>query len=213
MTRAVSCSFSSPLASSNDEDEMMPDMRSIRRLIAFATVLTASMSCGDVVRQGRSPVFLTIDDLKASPGNETTFSDTLLSDVDTNGTIFNDVGRVTLSLTPKDFTVAPTTNNQVTIRRYRVVYRRADGRNTPGLDVPYGFDGGVTGTVPPSGTLTLEFELVRHVAKGQPPLLVLSENPVVISSIAEVTFYGTDQVGNAISVTGSILIDFGNFAD
>jgi hypothetical protein len=192
---------------------MMPDMRSIRRLIAFVAMLAASISCGDVVRQGRSPVFLTIETLQASPGNETTFSDTLLSDVDTNGTIFNDVGRVTLSLTPKDFTVAPTTNNQVTIRRYRVVYRRADGRNTPGLDVPYGFDGGVTGTVPPSGTLTLEFELVRHVAKGQPPLLVLSENPVVISSIAEVTFYGTDQVGNAISVTGSILIDFGNFAD
>jgi hypothetical protein len=213
MTRAVSCSFSSPLASSNDEDEMMPDMRSIRRLIAFVAMLAASISCGDVVRQGRSPVFLTIETLQASPGNETTFSDTLLSDVDTNGTIFNDVGRVTLSLTPKDFTVAPTTNNQVTIRRYRVVYRRADGRNTPGVDVPYGFDGGVTGTVPPSGTLTLEFELVRHVAKGQPPLLVLSENPVVISSIAEVTFYGTDQVGNAISVTGSILIDFGNFAD
>jgi hypothetical protein len=213
MTRAVSCSFSSPLASSNDEDEMMPDMRSIRRLITFVAMLAASISCGDVVRQGSSPVFLTIETLQASPGNETTFSDTLLSDVDTNGTIFNDVGRVTLSLTPKDFTVAPTTNNQVTIRRYRVVYRRADGRNTPGVDVPYGFDGGVTGTVPPSGTLTLEFELVRHVAKGQPPLLVLSENPVVISSIAEVTFYGTDQVGNAISVTGSILIDFGNFAD
>ncbi len=191
----------------------MPDMHSRRRLAGLAAVLAVSISCGDVVRQGNSPVFLTIETLQASPGNETTFSDTLLSDVDTNGTIFNDVGRVTLSLTPKDFTVAPTTNNQVTIRRYRVVYRRADGRNTAGLDVPYGFDGGVTGTVPPSGTLTLEFELVRHVAKGQPPLLVLSENPVVISSIAEVTFYGTDQVGNAISVTGSILIDFGNFAD
>jgi hypothetical protein len=192
---------------------MMSDMRSIRRLVTFVAVLTASISCGDVVRQGRSPVFLTIDALKASPGNETTFSDTLLSDVDTNGTIFNDVGRVTLRLTPKDFTVAPTTNNQVTISRYRVVYRRADGRNTPGVDVPYGFDGGVTGTVPPLGSLTLDFELVRHVAKGQPPLLVLSDNPVVISSIAEVTFYGTDQVGNAISATGSILIDFGNFAD
>ena len=26
--------------------------------------------------------------------------------------------------------------------RYRVEFRRTDGRNTPGVDVPYGFDGG-----------------------------------------------------------------------
>jgi len=28
-----------------------------------------------------------------------------------------------------------------------------------------------------------------------------------------VTFYGTDRVGNDISVTGSIQVDFGNFGD
>jgi hypothetical protein len=28
-----------------------------------------------------------------------------------------------------------------------------------------------------------------------------------------VTFYGHDQVGNDVSVMGSIQIDFGNFAD
>jgi hypothetical protein len=43
--------------------------------------------------------------------------------------------------------------------------------------------------------------------------LFLAQNPAVLSTIADVTFFGADQVGNAISVTGSILIDFGNFAD
>ncbi len=60
---------------------------------------------------------------------------------------------------------SPSPNNEVTINRYRVVFRRSDGRNTPGVDVPYGFDGAATGTIPSGGTLTLGFEIVRHVAK------------------------------------------------
>jgi hypothetical protein len=184
-----------------------------RRSLLLAALIATTMSCGDVVRDGRSPVFLTIEKLEATPGGKTTTSGTLLSDVSTNGSVINDNGQAVLSLTPKDFSVAPTTNNQVTVNRYRVVYRRADGRNSPGVDVPYPFEGAVTGTVPPSGSLTLGFEIVRHTAKGQPPLLFLAQNPAVLSTIADVTFFGADQVGNAISVTGSILIDFGNFAD
>ena len=34
---------------------------------------------------------------------------------------------------------------------------------------------------------------------------------VVLSTIAEVTFYGTDQVGNAISATGLMTVEFGDF--
>ena len=47
-------------------------------------------------------------------------------------------------------------------------YIRADGRNTPGVDVPYGFDGALTATV--SGSTTVGFELVRHIAKEEAPL-------------------------------------------
>ena len=109
--------------------------------------------------------------------------------------------------------VAPTTNNEVTITRYHVSYLRADGRNTPGVDVPYAFDGAVTATVPVGNTVILTFELVRHTAKEESPLRQLISSPTIISTIAEVTFYGTDRTGNAISVTGSISIDFGDFGD
>jgi hypothetical protein len=34
-----------------------------------------------------------------------------------------------------------------------------------------------------------------------------------ISAIADVTFFGADQVGNPISATGTIAIQFGDFAD
>jgi hypothetical protein len=128
-------------------------------------------------------------------------------------TVFDDFGTAAFHLETKNITVAPTSNNQVTINRYRVTYRRPDGRNTPGVDVPFGFDGAVTGTIPASGQTTLGFELVRHVAKEEAPLRQLVVNPNIILAIADITFYGTDLVGNAVSVTGSISIEFGNFGD
>ena len=79
--------------------------------------------------------------------------------------------------------------------------------------MPYAFDGAVTGTVPVGGTLSLGFELVRHDAKMEAPLAALATNPQIITTIADVTFYGRDVVGNEINVTGSIQVDFGNFAD
>jgi len=38
-------------------------MRNATRLIGLAALVAASVSCGDVVRQGSSPVFLVIDQL------------------------------------------------------------------------------------------------------------------------------------------------------
>ena len=198
-------------------------------LVALTGVLSAG--CGDVVRQGRAPVQLVIMSLAAASGAEPDeLAATLNSDVITvvnqtvNGqqvrvpTTFNDVGEVSLSMILKDpgqpgAPAAPTDINQVTVTRYRVVYRRTDGRNTPGIDVPFPFDSAVTFTVPPGGTATSGFQIVRHTAKGEAPLSALQFNPDIISTIAEVTFFGRDQAGNDVSVTGSIGIDFGNFGD
>ena len=106
-----------------------------------------------------------------------------------------------------------TSNNAVTFNRYHVSYKRADGRNTPGVDVPYPFDGAATITVLPGAKAGLSFELVRHVAKQETPLVQLRANSAIITTLAEVTFYGQDQVGNDVVVKGSIQIDFGNFGD
>ena len=164
-------------------------------------------------------MFLVIDLLEGSAGDDEEFSTFVHSDVLTKGGTINDVGKATLRIAPKDIggplnPTTPSSNNAVTIRRYRVVYKRADGRNTQGVDVPYAFDGAATGTVPPSGTLELPFELVRHVAKRESPLVQLAiANTAVITTIAEVTFYGADLVGNEVTATGFIQVDFGNFAD
>ena len=109
--------------------------------------------------------------------------------------------------------LTPTTNNEVTITRVTIEYVRADGRNTPGVDVPYPIDGAVTGTIPAGGTLQLGFEIVRHTAKQESPLAELRTSPNIIVTTARVTFYGRDRVGNNVSVTGQIQINFGNFGD
>jgi hypothetical protein len=186
-------------------------------LASIACLATITAGCGDLVRQDRTPVLLVIDALVAASGASTTFGGTLQSDV---LTVVNDVpsqfsdnGRVTMRLVMKDNLAAPSPINAVTINRYRVTFRRADGRNTPGVDVPYPFDSAVTFTVAPGTPTAGGFELIRHVAKSEAPLLALVNSAVVISTIAEVTFYGRDQAGNDISATGTIGIQFGNFAD
>jgi hypothetical protein len=208
------------------------DMRHTTRWIILAGLVAATVSCGDGSRQGSSPVYLVIDTLTGIRGGGTgaTASSTLISDVITNvttpapctpatpcPTIFGDNGTVTLRAPLKDIgtgtALAPTTNNEVTINRFHVEYTRADGRNTPGVDVPFAFDGAVTGTITANGTLTMGFVLVRNVAKEESPLAQLRTSPNIITTIAKVTFYGTDRTGNAVSVTGQIEIDFGNFGD
>jgi hypothetical protein len=198
----------------------------LKKLSGAIALIAVTVSCGDVVRQGRSPVYLVIDQLTASSASSSQKGNTLQSDVITMvtspapcsattpcPTVFSDTGEVTMRTLQKNITdTAPTSNSEVTITRYHVSYRRADGRNTPGVDVPYGFDGAATGTTV-GGTLALNFELVRHVAKLETPLRELALNPAIITTIAEITFYGHDQVGNDVNVSGTMQIDFGNFGD
>jgi len=191
------------------------------RIAILALVLTAA-SCTSTVREGTGTSFLILEALEAASGAEPTeFGGTLHSDVITvvNGipTIFNDSGKARLRLGLKDpgpigAPNSPSQNQAITLDRYTVRYTRADGRNTPGVDVPYGFDGAMTLTVS-TGAVEGGFEIVRHVAKQEAPLGTLVDSRVIINTIAEVTFYGRDQTGHEVSVVGRITIDFGNFGD
>ena len=200
---------------------------------AIALVAIAASCCGKYVRdQGTAPAQVVILQMQGASGaNATQFGVPVLSDVITMvtkpapcstsnpcATIFNDLGQVTMELILKDpgqagTQASPTALNQVTFDRYHVEYVRADGRNQQGVDVPYAFDSAVTFTVPSSGSVTQPFELVRNTAKHESPLLALETNHEIITTIANVTFYGHDEAGNAVTATGSIQVNFGDFAD
>ena len=195
-------------------------------------LLPFAASCTKTQTQGDSSSYLIIDNLAGASGvKPTSFSNVLASDVVTlvsksqGGqqvmvpTIFEDPGEVTLSLALKDPGTAasptnPTKTNFITVTRYHVEYVRADGRNTPGVDVPFPFDGAFTVTVGGSAA-TGTFTLVRSQAKQEAPLaaLVGGGGQGVISTIANVTFFGTDQAGRAVSVTGTISVNFADWGD
>lgn len=212
-------------------------------VVGMAGTAVLGAGCGEFVRQGRGPVQAIVTTLEGAPGAEPDkFGGTLSSDVltlvkkDENGvkikvpTIFSDVGRVTITLALKNpgapgSPVAPTAMNDVTFTRYRVVYVRADGRNQPGVDVPYAFDSAATFTARVGAPVTAGFELVRLISKEEAPLRALcasfpfcgatptTQNTALITTIADVTFYGQDRAGNDVSAGGSIGITFGDFGD
>ena len=76
--------------------------------------------------------------------------------------------------------------------------------------MPYEFDGAFTATVG-SGTVQSAFVVVRHDAKREAPLAVLGTNRLILTIIAEITFYGRDQTGRETSAMARASIDFGNF--
>jgi hypothetical protein len=184
------------------------------RLGVAVVVIAASVSCGSLTREGQAPSYLIIQSLGGAAGASTTFGGNLSSDVVTKNSVFSDNGQVLFLLGLKDPTslTGPSPANFITVERYHVEYVRTDGHNIQGVDVPYAFDGAVTVTV--SDTATATFILVRVQAKEEAPLRALGgANQIVISTIAEVTFYGHDQTGRPVSVTGKMSVNFANFAD
>jgi hypothetical protein len=201
----------------------------IRRKVVWGsgTVLAVLLSsigfagCGQA-REGRGPVTLVLDSLSAASGaTPDKFSNELASDVQTYvkvesvrvPTIFEDPGRANFHLQMKDDSYPTSPSNAIRITRYHVTFIRADGRNTPGVDVPYGFDGAVSETI--SGTGSINFTMVRAAAKSEAPLVALIGNGgnQYITAIAQVTFYGTDATGNTVSVTGQLTVSFADWGD
>jgi hypothetical protein len=200
----------------------------LARVAIGATCLVSSMACGgELLRTGRSPVFMVVTSMQGIAGGNGTPAAFLLSDVEVlveetvNGvlvqvpTYFNDNASATILVESKNPTLETTGLNAVTVTRYRVTFRRSDGRNTPGVDVPFGFDGAVGITIQAGGSGNVALELIRHQAKLEPPLrnLVGRGGLGFISTIADITFFGRDQNGNEMSATTSMDVQFGDFAD
>lgn len=192
-----------------------------RLALAAAVALPLAGCASELTRTGASPAFLIINSIQAAPGAEPDqFGTPLLSDVQTFGSVFNDLGRANMRVGLKNPGTAanptsPSNLNAITITRFRVTYRRTDGRNTPGVDVPHPFDGAVTATVPADGEAAFVFDVVRNQAKLEPPLRNLRGlgGSLIISTIAEIQFFGRDQAGNEVTATGTLSVNFADYAD
>ena len=154
-----------------------------------ASTLGLASCASEFTRTGSSPAFVIIESLLGASGAEPDrFGSPLLSDVVTlvktkvNGvdvsvpTYFNDLAQVRMSIALKNpgtslnpTRLARSTRSRFT--RYHVDFRRTDGRNTPGVDVPHPFrrrDRPMT--IPTDGWSRSRFEVVRNQAKLESPL-------------------------------------------
>ena len=187
--------------------------------VAVLSAVTLLPGCTSRQLEGAGSSYLIVDALNGSSGDADDFSGQLESDVVGTSGVVSDVGKLDLRLGMKDpgstsSPATPTSANFITVTRYHVKYTRTDGRNTQGVDVPFEFDGGASVTVRDTAAVsTLVVTLVRAQAKLEAPLLALRNQggQVILTTIAEVTLFGTDQAGRDVSVKSKISVTFADF--
>jgi hypothetical protein len=178
-------------------------------LVPFAAALLFA-GCGDYATNGSGSSYLVLNTLTGGDDNAAVVQSDVVSDA---GGSFQDNGQASFVLQMKDTGgPGPSPVNSITLTQYHVEYIRSDGRNVQGVDVPFAFDGAVTLTV--SGAGSVSFTLVRIQAKQEAPLKALAGHggAQAISTVARVTFYGHDQTGRGVTVTGNIEVDFADWA-
>ncbi|MFN8059430.1 MAG: hypothetical protein U0Q12_09700 [Vicinamibacterales bacterium] len=199
---------------------LTPRRRRAHLGVAAGLAIVTSAACHNLVTAGRGASYVIVDKIEGASGAQPNdFGTSVASDVVTAGCVWTDIGRVTMHLALKDAgpTGTPTTpspNNLITFERYHIDFVRTDGRSTPGVDVPYAFDGAATFTVPDTG-VTAGFQLVRLQAKLEAPLIALrgGGGSLALSTIAEITFYGHDQTGSAVTAKAAMTVNFADWGD
>jgi hypothetical protein len=115
-----------------------------------------------------------------------------------------------LEVRPKNVNLGPTSVEDVRVMQYQVSYRRSDGRGVEGVDVPYRISGPMSATVPSGEGISVVFEIVRHAAKAEPPLIKITDMNIA-TMFADVTFYGETISGQGVEASGTAQITFADF--
>jgi hypothetical protein len=202
-------------------------------LLLLIGVALFAYACTQVEDNTRSGSLLLIDSVIGEPGGpgETEgaplLSDTCDSTLAENPTqdpdlctVFNDNARIGFSnqflqVGPGNGVGSPSFLNDIIVNRYRVDYFRANNRNTPGIDVPFGIDGTMNIRVTINATADGSIVVVRHVAKREPPLSDLDNesSEEVLTANAQIKTFGADISGHTVSATGFLEIHFANYGE
>jgi hypothetical protein len=200
----------------------MNDKRKALSLTLVLPLLLLLSACNKVENHSRSASMLILEDIlgKDIAGNQVNFvqSDVLKVDATTgSSTVVADSVTATFrtqTLDPQPI-LGTSAYTDIMLDRYTVSYSRSDGRNSPGVDVPYPFEGSLSTLIPVGGTTTVSFVIVREVAKLEPPLSRLLDGgaEVVLETTAKIVFFGHDLANNQITATGYITVFFANYVE
>lgn len=195
-------------------------MNNMKKALRIAVILSAFLvlySCNPVEDDSRSASMLRVENILGTDaeGKSGNFlqSDVVLS----SGSIKADSATATLraeTLDP-DPLLGTSPYNDIVVTRYLVSYSRTDGKSVPGVDVPYPFEGSMSTVVKVGSTASIDFVIVREVAKLEPPLvrLVVLGAEQVLTCTAKVEFYGHDTANRTVKATGYLTIYFANYED
>lgn len=195
-------------------------MKNMKKVFSVAVILSAFLvlnSCNPVEDDSRSASRLIVDNIlgRDADGTNANFlqSDVLLS----TGSVRADSVSATLraaTLDP-DPLLGTSQYNDIVLTRYLVSFTRTDGRNVPGQDVPYPFEGSLSTVVKVGSTASVSLVLVREVAKLEAPLIELVDigAETVLTCTAKIDFYGHDTVNRTVKATGYLTVYFANYVD
>ena len=194
-------------------------MRNLKKILSISLLLTAVFllnSCNPIEDDSKSSSLLIIDSIlgQDAAGTESNF---LQSDVLKEDTVFADLAVANVraaTLDPAPI-LGASQYNDIMLTRYTVSYSRTDGKNTAGVDVPYPFEGSLSALIKVGSTTSLNFVVVREVAKLELPLVRLADggSEGVLTCTAKIDFYGHDMTNNNVKATGYLTVYFANYVD
>ncbi len=192
-------------------------MKKLKIFLILCSLLILIPACNKLENETKSNSILIIKSVKAINWEEEE-ADTLFSDVIVQK---GDITYVQADLAVFELTAEllnPTPGlessiyNNIMVDRYVVHFERSDGKNTPGVDVPYPIEGNLSFLVEIGGTTTISFVVVTINAKREPPLINLVEgNDPEIKATAVIDLYGHDLANNTVKTTGYLQVFFNNF--
>jgi hypothetical protein len=189
---------------------------------ALLALLVGAVACNPVEKESQSASRLILDSLTGVDinGNSAQYlnSDVVLIDASSGALSWrSDVAMATLTVMPYDPQPLLGTSAyfDVQLTRYTVTFVRNDGRNVPGRDVPYGFEGQISLKIGVNQSGSISFIIVREVAKQEMPLLGLYNGNIgdVLNMTAVIEFYGHDLAGRTVKASGTLPVYFANYAD
>lgn len=190
-------------------------------VIVLGILLAMGYGCSPLEDESFAPNRLIVTDI--STENTSGATGVLQSDVvilvEVDGgfveTVAEDVAGVSFRNDWLSVGITPTSLNDLIVTRYRLTYERSDGRNQPGVDVPFPFDGTMNVLVPVNDVGSGQFTIVRASAKLEEPLYSLRNMgaEVEIVTTAHIQFWAHDLIGRVVTTTATYPVHFANWAD
>lgn len=192
------------------------------KIATIVPLLLLLYSCNPIENESKSSSLLIVENVTGTDleGNEANFLQSDVEKVDSatgQRYVTADIAKAKLKavlLSPVSV-FGPSAYNDILVTRYVVSYTRTDGKNQPGVDVPYPFEGSLSALIKIDSTSEISFIIVREVSKLEPPLINLAQGrgEGVLTVTAKIDFYGQDMTKNKVKATGYLTIWFANYIE